>query len=114
MIVAGFGFRRGTGMASFHQAYALTKGADALATVDDKAPDLAAFAMSLNVPLIAVAREALEDRPGNPRSRTLFGTGSLAESAALAAAGHGAILIQPRTKSPDGMVVIALAQGLIP
>ena len=114
MIVAGFGFRHEAPLASFQAAYAMTPGADAIATVAEKAPGLAPFATATGLPLISVPRNQLEDRPGSPRIRTLFGTGSVAESAALAAAGPGSILILARTRSPDGQVVIALAKGSKP
>ena len=112
MKVAGFGFRQGASLASFQAALALTNGADALATVDTKQPGLADLARATGLPLIAVAKAtlALHPRPGSPRVTALYGTGSVAESAALAAAGPGASLTQPRLTSPDGQVVIAIAE----
>ncbi|MHA6346914.1 cobalamin biosynthesis protein, partial [Roseivivax sp. CAU 1761] len=40
-----------------------------------------------------------------------YDTGSVAEAAALAAAGPGARLLGPRAVSPDGCATCALAQG---
>ncbi len=113
MRVAGFGFRAGASLASFHAAYALTGGADALATATDKAAALAPFATSLGLPLIQVTRAALaaHPRPGSARVTALYGTGSLAESAALAAAGPGARLTLSRVTSPDGQVAASLAES---
>ena len=113
MRVAGFGFRHNAPLASFQAALALTGGADALATVDAKLPGLTDLAHATGLPLIAVAKAALalHPRPGSARVMALYGTGSVAESAALAAAGPGAALTQPRLTSPDGQVVIAIATG---
>ena len=112
MRVAGFGFRHNASLASFQAALALTGGADALTTVDTKLPGLTALAQATGLPLIPVthAAIALHKRPGSNRVKTLYGTGSVAESAALAAAGPGASLTQPRRASPDGQVVIAIAE----
>ena len=113
MRVAGFGFRQGASLASFQAALALTGGADALTTVEAKLPGLSDLARTTGLPLIAVPKAtlALHPRPGSPRVKALYGTGSVAESAALAAAGPGASLTQPRLTSPDGQVVIAIAEA---
>jgi cobalt-precorrin 5A hydrolase len=113
MRVAGFGFRQGAGLASFQAALDAVGGADALATVEDKLAGLTPLARATGLPLIPVTRLALatHPRPGSARVAALYGTGSLAESAALAAAGPGATLIIPRVTSPDGQVVAAIAEG---
>lgn len=111
MIVAGFGFRKGASLASFQAALNMTNGAQAIATIEEKAIGLTELSRATGLPVIAVARSALPDQPGSPRVRALYATGSVAESAALAAAGAGAILTQPRTTSPDGQVVVAIAKG---
>ena len=113
MIVAGFGFRQGATLASLQSALALTQGAEAIATAEDKAHALADFAHLTGLPLIAVTKVQLQAhaRPGSPRAKSLYGTGSVAESAALAAAGPGARLTQPRVTTPDAQVVIALAES---
>lgn len=113
MIIAGFGFRKGAPLTSFHAALALIPTPEALATADGKAPDLAPLAQALNLPLIALTSDqiARHPRPGSARVTALYATGSLAESAALAAAGPGAILTHPRQTTPDGMVVVAVAES---
>lgn len=113
MKVAGFGFRTGASLASFQAAYAMIGPADALATAEDKAAGLAPFAAHQGLPVIHVTRAALAThrRPGSARVTALYSTGSLAESAALAAAGPGARLMMPRVTSPDGQVVAALAES---
>ncbi len=111
MIVAGFGFRKAASLASFQAALNMTEGAQAIATIAEKSIGLTELSRATGLPVIAVPRALLSDRPGSPRVRALCGTGSVAESTALAAAGPGAILTQPRTTSPDGQVVVAIAQG---
>lgn len=114
MRVAGFGFRTSAGLASLQAALALAGGrVDAVATVEHKAAGLTDLARLLGVPLIAVSTAdlAAQGRPGSARVRALYGTGSVAESAALAAAGAGATLVVARVTSPDGLAVAAIAQG---
>ena len=114
MRVAGFGFRTSASLASLQAALALAGGrVDAVATADNKAAGLAPLADALGLPLIAVPRAGLaaQDRPGSARVRALYGTGSVAESAALAAAGQGARLVVGRVTSPDGLAVAAIAEG---
>ncbi len=114
MRVAGFGFRKGAGVESLMAALVLAGGGvDAVATVDIKVGGLRALALGLKVPVIPVSRADLEamQRPGSDRVRRIYGTGSVAESAALAAAGAGAVLVVERLRSPDGMAVVAIAQG---
>ena len=112
MRVAGFGFRKGAGMESLMAALTLAGGeVDAIATVDAKASGLQPLGLRLNLPVIAVPQAVLPARPGSDRVRHLYGTGSVAEASALAAAGVGAVLVVGRVTSPDGMVVVAIAQG---
>jgi cobalt-precorrin 5A hydrolase len=63
--------------------------------------------------LIGITTTALaaHPRPGSDRVRKLYGTGSVAESAALAAAGLKAVLVVTRVTSPDGLAVVAIAEG---
>ncbi len=129
MRVAGLGFRRAAGTASLRAALDAALGAapdatldtagatglDALATAAEKAdaPALRALAADLGLPIHAVAREDLAAQPTPTRSdrvRAQWATGSLAEAAALAAAGPGARLIAPRSVSPDGMATAAIAE----
>ena len=114
MRVAGFGFRASASLASLQAALTLAGGAvDALATVEGKTKGLAPLADALGLPLIAVTRAALaaHQRPGSARVSGMYGTGSVAESAALAAAGQGARLVVGRLVSPDGQAVAAIAEG---
>ncbi|MBC56677.1 MAG: precorrin methylase [Confluentimicrobium sp.] len=117
MRVAGIGFRTDAPVAALREAVDRAGGrADALATAADKAtaPALVALAEALCLPVLSVlpaqlARQTTLSR--SPRVEALFGTGSLAEAAALAAAGPGARLIGPRVQSADGMATAAIAEG---
>lgn len=117
MRVAGIGFRRGATLAALLEAVEAAGGAvEALATADDKAraAPAEALARALNLPLIAVPGVALagqRTRTQSPRIHALYGTGSLAEAAALAAAGPGATLVAPRVLSRDRTASAAIAQG---
>ena len=120
MIVAGFGYRSGATAASLRAALALAQNGHppvtTLAAPADKAALLASLAEALELPLIAVTPEALravETPTRSPASVTARGTGSVAEAAALAAAGTGARLIALRHISPDRMATCAIAQGYL-
>ena len=117
MIVAGFGFRSGVTLASLQDALARAGGPGGvthLATVAAKVGGLAQLAEVLGLPVIAVAAG---DLPGqvvlthSDRVDALFGTGSVAEAAALAAAGPGARLWGPRIVSTNGHATAAIAEG---
>ena len=118
MIVAGFGFRAGATPGSLSDALARTGVApDALATVADKAATPAFVDFADGRPVRSIAPAALtriatatESAP----SRAARGTGSVAEAAALAAAGPGARLLMPRTVSGDRMATCAIAEGTDP
>lgn len=117
MRVAGIGFRRAAPLASLVEAVgALGAGVEALATAADKAraPQARALAEALSLPLVAVppedlARQQTETR--SPHVLARYGTGSLAEAAALAACGADARLLAPRRISADRMASAALAEG---
>ncbi|MBB4640409.1 cobalamin biosynthesis protein [Rhizorhapis suberifaciens] len=120
MIVAGFGFRKAADLSSLRAALALAQAGNppvsALAAPDDKAPALATLAELLGLPLIAVSQEALRAAPTQTQSAASLGaraTGSVAEAAALAAAGPSARLITSRHISPDRMASCAIAQGTL-
>ncbi|MEM9754529.1 MAG: cobalamin biosynthesis protein, partial [Pseudomonadota bacterium] len=87
-----------------------------LATSDDKAC-AAAFlrlARKVGAPIRAMDAAVLERQvtvTHSAASHTARGTGSLAEAAALAAAGPGSTLITCRVVSGDGMATCALAEG---
>ena len=116
MRVAGFGFRSAATAASLRDALDRAGGgADGLATSADKAatPVFRGFAGEMRLPVLAVAPESLADQPTithSPRVAARFGTGSLAEAAALAAAGPGARLLAPRAVSLDKQATAAIAE----
>lgn len=120
MIVAGFGFRSETTLAALQDALARAggrQGVTHLATLATKAPALAPLGRHLGLPVIALPTEALQDQPTLTRShrvQVLYGTGSVAEAAALAAAGPGARLRGPRAKSSDGTATAAIAERTLP
>ncbi len=122
MIVAGIGCRKGASQAeieaAIEEALAQAKQArDALgliATSDGKAsePGIVAAAEARGVPLVRVAPGDLEEagsrtQSSSPRVKALVGVPSVAEAAALAAAGPTAKLILPRITV--GPVTCALA-----
>ena len=119
MIVAGFGFRAAVTEAALSDA--LTKAqaaagrmAQALATAADKAetPALIALALRLQLPVIAVPLVALGTLGTLSRQvPARYGGRSLAEAAALAAAGAGARLLAGRVGSTDGTAMAAMAES---
>lgn len=119
MKVAGLGFRRDASLASLREALLAAGGADglaAVATVRDKADAavLKSLAQELGLPIRGVAAETLAEIETVTQSEFVgarFGTGSIAEAAAIAAAGHGARLIAVRVVSQDRMATAAIAEG---
>ncbi len=122
MIVAGFGFRKAASLDSLLDALDRARGTQmptCLATAEDKAlaPVLRALSARLGVPICAIAPEALaaiETPTRSARVRALRGSGSLAEAAAIVAAGPGASLLGPRAVSADRMAACALATRTVP
>jgi cobalt-precorrin 5A hydrolase len=119
MRVAGFGFRRNATVDSLRDALGAVGGGpvQVLATLTEKADAKAicdlATEMRLNVAAISRADLAAQPtRTHSPRVRARFGVGSLAEAAALAAAGPGARLIGVRAVSADGTATAAIAEGI--
>ena len=116
MIVAGIGLRASATAADLAAALTLAQHLpQALALPADKAchPALAALALPVHaVPLADLTRQ--ETSTPSPRQPARYGGGSVAEAAALAAAGPGARLLQPRTIAPGGRVTLALAEGPTP
>ena len=118
MIVAGFGFRAGVTARSLSDALLRTgknHNVACIATVANKTtePGFADFAADFNAPLCAVDPETLAGQltpTQSDASLAAYGTGSVAEAAALAAAGPGACLLAPRVVSADGMATCALAE----
>lgn len=115
MKIAGLGFRRGVSAESLKAALALVGQPEALATAEDKTqePGLVRLASGLGLRVLGVSRAALEAQgvEGSARVMAEYGTGSVAEASALAAAGPGARLVAPRRKGPDGMAVAAMAES---
>jgi cobalt-precorrin 5A hydrolase len=122
MIVAGFGFRGAATAESLLDALDKARGPQApalLATAEDKAaaPALQALSARLGLPIHAVTLDALaqvETPTRSARVRALRGSGSVAEAAALVAAGPGASLLGPRAVSADRMATCALATRILP
>lgn len=117
MIVAGFGFRNGATLAALQDALARAggaKGVTHLATLAAKADGLKPLARSLDLPILALAPGALRGMPTPTQSgrvQALYGTGSVAEAVALAAAGPDARLRRPRAVSGDGTATAAIAEA---
>jgi cobalt-precorrin 5A hydrolase len=117
MIVAGFGFRSGVTLAALRDALASAggpQGVTHLATLAEKAEGLGPLARALDLPVVALDPEAVRGVPTltqSDRVEEMFGTGSVAEAAALAAAGQGARLRGPRAVSADGTATAAIAEG---
>jgi cobalt-precorrin 5A hydrolase len=122
MIVAGIGCRKGASQAEVEAALdsALTQAKQPreslrlIATSDGKAsePGIVAAAEARGVPLVRVTPAELEaagsrTQSSSPRVKEMFGVPSVAEAAALAAAGSKAKLILPRIAV--GPVTCALA-----
>lgn len=120
VIVAGFGFRAAATPESLADAFARAGGeprAAVLATAADKAEGATfrAFAEGRGLPIRGIDSTSLaaqKTRTHSEASRAARGTGSLAEAAALAAAGAGARLLGPRVISGDGRATCALAEGV--
>lgn len=121
MKVAGLGFRAAATTESLLAALRAASGEDAaaLATLSDKAQATALIdlAAALGVPIIPISAAALTNVKTftqSPRQLATLGAGSLAEAAALIAAGPGARLLGPRATAPDGMATAAIATAAIP
>ncbi len=117
MRIAGIGLRAAASLADLQDALALAGCAqpDALATVTTKAkkPQVQALAKALNIPVIALEEDdisGISTVTCSPRIKARFGTGSLAEAAALAAGGAQARLICPRVKTTNGLATAAIAE----
>lgn len=123
-ITAGIGLRPGTSEADILACLSETLTAAGigkerltrLATLASrfKEPGLAAAARTCALELVAIPDEALAGYEAACATRStriagLYGVGSVAEAAALAAAGPGAVLVQPRIAT--ARVTCALASG---
>jgi len=123
-LVAGLGLRPGTSeadiLACLDEALAIaglaTEGTPRLATLASRAtePGLMAAVAARNAELVAVPDEALKGFEAacatrSTRIASLYGVGSVAEAAALTAAGPGGTLVQPRIAT--ARVTCALARS---
>jgi cobalt-precorrin 5A hydrolase len=119
MKVAGLGFKRDVTLASLREALFAAGGSEGLsvvATVSDKAGTtaLTLLARELNVPIKAIPANVLAGIATSTQSELIkeqFGAGSVAEAAALAAAGRHARLISTRAVSQDRTATAAIAEG---
>lgn len=122
MKVAGIGFRQSASTADLRAALALTGCAqpDALASIAAKAsaPQMQQLATDMGLPVIALAEDniqGIETPTQSNRIQARFGTGSLAEAAALAAAKQGqpeatVQLLALRVITDNGLATAAIAQ----
>ncbi|MDA7966410.1 cobalamin biosynthesis protein [Ruegeria sp.] len=119
MIVAGIGFSSAATVDSLRAAFdraTAGQAVQALATPAGKQghPALVAFTDDLALPLHFIATDDLAGQRTltcSTRSRATYGTGSVAEASALAAAGTGARLTSPRQISDDRLATCAVAIG---
>lgn len=119
MIAAGFGFRGTASIESLEDAFERARrglSPDIVATAANKAEAAVfkGFAQRLGLPVSAVSQALLCEQSTTTRSAksmATHGTGSVAEAAALAAAGGKAQLISPRAVSGDRLATCALAKG---
>lgn len=120
MIVAGFGFRKGATLESLLDAFARANLSKmpifCIATASDKAemPVFRKLASQLDLPPVGIAGGSLASRTTLTQSafaQAHRNTGSVAEAAALAAAGQCANLLGPRVVSSDRLATCALAEG---
>lgn len=122
MIAAGFGLSRSASTETLLALYGAVlaaagrPAAGCLATLPGRAalPAFLALAARLGLPVREVAAQELEAMAGqvvtrSPRILALHGVGSVAEAAALAAAGPGARLVVARIDA--GNATCALAEG---
>jgi cobalt-precorrin 5A hydrolase len=115
MRVAGLGFRSAATVDDLHDALQLAGGpVDMLSTDATKSdtPAIGALAHRLNLPIRAVCVAGQPTPTASPRVQALFATGSVAEAAALLAAGPGARLVAARVTTPNGMATAAIAEGI--
>ncbi|MFN7222622.1 MAG: cobalamin biosynthesis protein [Paracoccaceae bacterium] len=116
MKIAGIGFRTGAPLASLRDALAQVEAlggiADALATPQSKAddPPLRALAAERGLRVFAVRVAGILTPTQSARVLALHGTGSVAEAAALAAAGPVAKITVARVVASDAMATCAMAE----
>lgn len=104
MRIAGIGCRPGTPLPALLAALEAAGGAEALATIPERAAELRPLADARGLPLHLVAVAGIATPTQSARILATFGTGSVAEAAAIAAGGR---LTHPRRTF--GPVTIAIA-----
>ena len=123
MIVAGIGYRQAATLDDLREAITLTGATpQALASVTAKTRGAAliSLAQEMNLPLIAVDEDHLPSAltpTTSERIEARFGTGSLAEAAAILAAGQNADgtaarITVPRVQTKNGMATAAIAERI--
>lgn len=116
MRVAGIGFRKGAPLDSLRKVLRAVEAqggrAEALASLPEKAADarLQTLAAERGLPLLSAVVAGQTTPTQSPRVLALHATGSVAESAALVAAGAGAKITVARIIAPDGMATCAMAE----
>lgn len=120
MRVAGIGFRKSASLASLRDALDRAIGdglpVQAIATEANKsnAPAFQELATAMSVPCIKINASEIakiQTITQSVRVQNRFGTGSLAEAAALAGAGSHARLVTLRVTSNDHMATAAIADN---
>lgn len=113
MRVAGIGCRPGAPLQALRDALDRADPqarATALASIAARAPQVQALADLRGLPLHIVEIAGIATPTQSPRILALHGTGSVAEAAALAAAGPGARITAPRVASGCGQATAAIAE----
>ncbi|MCC7321807.1 MAG: cobalamin biosynthesis protein [Rubellimicrobium sp.] len=117
MRVAGLGMRAGVGAGSLAAALGAVEAAggraDLIATIAERAtePALVALAQARGLRIAVTPVAGVATISDSPRVRARFATGSVAEAAALVAAGQDARLTVRRLATPDGQATAAMAEG---
>ena len=105
MRIAGIGCRPGTPLPALLAALDAAGGADALATIPDREAELRPLAQACALPLHLVAVAGIATPTQSARIRATYGTGSVAEAAAIAAGGR-----LTHRRRIHGPVTIAIAE----
>ncbi len=115
MRVVGLGCRRDAPVEALQQvlAMAVVQGGppDALATIPARETEMRTLAEAMMLPLRLVQVEGVETPTQSPRNLARYGTGSVAEAAALTAAGPGARITISRMVSTCGRATCAIAES---
>ncbi|AUH32113.1 cobalamin biosynthesis protein [Paracoccus tegillarcae] len=110
MRVAGIGCRAGAPVAALRDALAQAEAqggaADMLATIAARAEEVTALGRALSLAGV----EGIGTPTTSPRVMALYGTGSVAEAAALSVCGPGAQITVPRVISACGRATAAIAE----